>query len=70
MPFTWNQFAERLVWTFVAAAGGALVAPALFGFDMTTLEAAAIAGCGAVSRRRMSSWCAYRLQIAIANRSL
>ncbi len=48
MPFTWNQFAERLVWTFVAAAGGALVAPALFGFDMTTLEAAAIAGCGAV----------------------
>jgi len=48
MPFTWNQFAERLVWTFIAAAGGALVAPALFGFDMTTLEAAAIAGCGAV----------------------
>lgn len=48
MPFTWNQFAERLVWTFVAAAGGALVAPALFGFDVAVWQAAAIAGCGAV----------------------
>jgi len=43
-----RDFAERLVWTFVAAAGGALIAPAVFGFDVSALEAAAIAGVGAV----------------------
>lgn len=46
--FRWSTFAERLVWTFVSAAGGALVAPALFGFDVQVWQAAAIAGCGAV----------------------
>ncbi len=43
-----RDFAERLVWTFVSAAGGSLVAPAVFGFDVSTVQAAAIAGCGAV----------------------
>lgn len=43
-----RDFLERLVWTFVAAAGGALIAPAVFGFDVSALEAAAIAGVGAV----------------------
>lgn len=42
------QTLERLVWTFVAAAGGALIAPAVFGFDVSALQAAAIAGVGAV----------------------
>ena len=41
------QTLERLVWTFVAAAGGALIAPAIFGFDVSALQAAAIAGVGA-----------------------
>lgn len=31
MTFTWSTFLERLVWTFVSAAGGALVAPAVLG---------------------------------------
>lgn len=39
---------ERIVWTFVAAAGGALIAPAIFDFDVTAWQAAAIAGVGAV----------------------
>lgn len=52
---------ERLFWTVVAAAGGALIAPAVFGFDVSALEAAAIAGAGAgvnfvtiVARKRLS----------------
>ena len=48
MPFTWNQFAERLVWTFVSAFGGALVGVNLLGLDVNAVQAAAIAGCGAV----------------------
>jgi hypothetical protein len=43
-----QQFAERLVWTFVAAAGGSLIAPALFSFDVSAGQAALIAGTGAV----------------------
>lgn len=43
-----QQVAERIVWTFVAAAGGSLIAPAIFSFDVSALEAALIAGTGAV----------------------
>lgn len=39
---------ERLFWTFVAAAGGALIAPALFSIDVSALQAALIAGTAAV----------------------
>jgi hypothetical protein len=46
--FRWSTFLERLVWTFVSAAGGALVAPAVLGFDVATWQAAAIAGFSAV----------------------
>ena len=48
MPFTWNQFAERLVWTFVSAFGGALVGASVLSLDVNAVQAAAIAGCGAV----------------------
>lgn len=48
MTFTWNQAAERLVWTFVSAFGGTLVGANLIGMDVDALQAAAIAGCGAV----------------------
>lgn len=44
----WNQILERLFWGFVATAGGALMAPAVFGFDVTAVEASLIAGCGSV----------------------
>lgn len=39
---------ERLVWTFIAAAGGALVAPELFDVNISALQAAGIAGLAAV----------------------
>lgn len=48
MPFTWSQFAERLVWTFVSAFGGALVGANLIGIDIDALQVAAIAGLSAV----------------------
>ena len=48
MTFTWNQAAERLVWTFVSAFGGTLVGANLIGMDIDALQVAAIAGLSAV----------------------
>lgn len=48
MPFTWNQFAERLVWTFVSAFLGSLVGASVLALDVSTLQVAALAGLGAV----------------------
>lgn len=45
---SWNTFAERLVWTFVSAFGGALVGANLIGIDIDALQVAAIAGLSAV----------------------
>ena len=42
----WRDLAERLVWTFVAAATGALAGAPLF--DLEPWQAAALAGCAAV----------------------
>lgn len=57
-----RDFAERLVWTFVAAAGGALIAPAVFGFEVDVWQAAAIAGCGAVVNA-VTQFARYRLSV-------
>lgn len=40
---------ERLVWTFVAAFLGALTGAAVLSLDVTALQAAAMAGLGAVA---------------------
>lgn len=40
---------ERLVWTFVAAFVGALTGAAVLSLDVTALQAAAMAGLGAVA---------------------
>lgn len=40
---------ERLVWTFVAAFVGALTGSAVLSLDVTALQAAAMAGLGAVA---------------------
>lgn len=44
---TFRDTCERLLWTVVAAASGALIAPAVFDFSVSALQAAAIAGVGA-----------------------
>lgn len=38
---------ERLFWTVIAAMGGALIAPEILSVNISTLEAAAIAGLSA-----------------------
>lgn len=43
-----RDLAERCFWTFVATAGGALIAPAVFSFDIAAWQAAVIAGTGSV----------------------
>lgn len=60
--FRWSTFAERLVWTFVSAAGGALVAPAVLGFDVEVWQAAAIAGFSAVVNA-LTQFARYRLSV-------
>lgn len=47
--FRWNQFAERLVWTFVSAFLGALVGASVLDVDVDAVQAAALAGLGAVA---------------------
>ena len=42
-----KDYAERLVWTVVADMVGALIAPEVFSVNITTLEAAGIAGLSA-----------------------
>lgn len=44
----WRDLTHRLVWTFVQAFCGALVAAGLLDLDIGVLEAAAIAGLGDV----------------------
>lgn len=39
---------ERLFWTFVSAFLGALTGAAVFSLDVDALQAAALAGCGAL----------------------
>lgn len=43
-----RDLAERLFWTFVSAFGGALTGSALLGLDVDALQAAAVAGLGAL----------------------
>lgn len=40
---------ERILWTFVAAFVGALTGAAVLSLDVTALQAAAMAGLGAVA---------------------
>lgn len=44
-----RDLAERILWTFVAAFLGALTGAAVLSLDVTALEAAAMAGLGAVA---------------------
>ena len=62
MPFTWNQFAERLVWTFVSAFLGALVGASVLNLDVDAVQAAALAGLGAVANAA-SQFARWRLSV-------
>jgi hypothetical protein len=55
-------FLERMVWTFIASAGGALLAPAVFGFDVEVWQAALIAGSAAVVNA-LTQFARYRLSV-------
>lgn len=43
-----KDLAERIVWTFISAAGGTATGAAVFSLDLSVWEVAGLAGLGAV----------------------
>ena len=62
MPFTWNTFAERLVWTFVSAFLGTLTGSAVLDLGLDVVQVAALAGLGAVANA-VAQFARYRLSV-------
>ena len=62
MSFTWNQFLERLVWTFVSAFLGTLTGSAVLDLDLAAVQVAALAGLGAVANA-VTQLARYRLSV-------
>ena len=62
MPFRWNTFAERLVWTFVSAFLGTLTGSAVLDLGLDAVQVAALAGLGAVANA-VTQLARYRLSV-------
>lgn len=62
MPFRWNTFAERLVWTFVSAFLGTLTGSAVLDLGLDAVQVAALAGLGAVANA-VTQVARYRLSV-------